>query len=310
MTVYALIPVFNRLNFTQLILTKLAQQEGIDLKIIVIDDGSTDGTSDYLASIKTVTTLEGDGNLWWAGAMELGLRYIHPLLKKNDYFLFINNDTTFDNDFVLRLITVSEQIGRAAVGCAVAASNNSGMLLSAGARADFHNFLIWDLAKECNERINTNAGEPLPEVLHVNLLPGRGTLYPAEVLDLVGYMRPALLPHYRADYEFSNRVARTGIPLVVSTRALLYNLEEFGTEKRQHSFWQRNFGKGSPDNRIHTYIFFILVGTKTQRLLAVPRLFIYTNYPYLRHAVSILMRHINRVGRGFKKLKKYLISRF
>ena len=77
MTVFVLIPVFNRLEHTKKVLKALRNQTlAKQLYIIVIDDGSTDGTREYLANQSDVTTLHGDGNLWWGGAIQMGLNQL------------------------------------------------------------------------------------------------------------------------------------------------------------------------------------------------------------------------------------------
>ena len=302
MVVYALMPVFNRLALTRQAVESLRQQRGVALRIVIIDDGSTDGTGDYLAAQRDVSALKGDGSLWWGGAMNLGLRHILPLLREGDYFLFVNNDTSFSPDFVASLVAASQAHGRSAVGSIVRDADDPSRVLTIGARANLAKFQIHDIAADYDLGSLTDPGAHRDEVLPVDFLPGRGTLYPGEVLERVGTMRPRLLPHYRADYEFSDRVRRAGVRLIVSLGSALLTHDAFGTEKKIPSLWQRNFGKGSPDNRIQTYIFFSLTGNASQRVSAVPRLLWHVGGPHLRHGASVLKRHANRVGRGVRRL--------
>ena len=53
MTVHVLIPVFNRLEMTKRVLDCLRSQKMDEiLNLIVIDDGSSDGTAEFLDSQK------------------------------------------------------------------------------------------------------------------------------------------------------------------------------------------------------------------------------------------------------------------
>jgi len=72
-----LIPAHNRRELTLHCLENLASQGVADwAAICVIDDGSVDGTSDAIKSrFPNTTILSGSGNLWWGGAMELGMRH-------------------------------------------------------------------------------------------------------------------------------------------------------------------------------------------------------------------------------------------
>ena len=75
-TIYIVIPVFNRLKFTKDCLDSLRKQSYGEFKVIVVDDGSTDGTYQHLKeNYPEVIVLQGDGNLWWAGIHSPGTYY-------------------------------------------------------------------------------------------------------------------------------------------------------------------------------------------------------------------------------------------
>ena len=98
---YILIPVYNRLHDTVRILECLSRQSFKDFKVVVIDDGSSDGTGRVLqAKYPWVIKLEGDGNLWWTGAINKGVEYCLRTGKRADYVMTINNDVWFDQEFL------------------------------------------------------------------------------------------------------------------------------------------------------------------------------------------------------------------
>ncbi|NJO90891.1 MAG: glycosyltransferase family 2 protein [Chloroflexia bacterium] len=93
-----LIPVFNGLDFTKKCLADLENvsqtinNELIKLNTIVIDDGSKDGTSEWInKNYPYVHVLKGNGNLWWSGGINAGIRFALENLDSN-YFLLWNND--------------------------------------------------------------------------------------------------------------------------------------------------------------------------------------------------------------------------
>ena len=77
--VYIIIPVHNRKEITLKCLDTLKQNGDLDkYYVIVIDDGSTDGTSEAIQSLyPDVIILTGDGNLWWTGAIKKGMEYAY-----------------------------------------------------------------------------------------------------------------------------------------------------------------------------------------------------------------------------------------
>ncbi len=266
--IYVLIPVFNRLAHTREIIDCLYRQTNVTVKIVIVDDGSTDGTAEYLRNLPDVMTLRGDGDLWWAGAIHVALRAIHGQLKQGDFFAFMNNDTKINDDFLSVLASTSIANGRSVVGSVVRSATPPYSLLDIGPMGNLANRAIWDIARDLPEEEKANLKETYP----VDFLPGRGTLYPAEVLDKIGYMRPRLLPHYHADYEFADRAKRAGFALLVASRAVTFSTDSFGNQRRFPSLWQRKFGKGSPENTLQKVAFFCLVGTPVERMLAIPRM--------------------------------------
>jgi GT2 family glycosyltransferase len=132
---------------------------------------------------------------------------------------------------------------------------------------DFWSFHICDL-------LDTNEGREAvarDDDIDMQMLSGRGTLYPVEAFLKAGRMRPHLLPHYFADYELANRVRRSGIPIKVTCRAAVLSLPEWGNQANHLSGWQQLFSRRSASNIFFTLAFWSLVGTPLQRLTAIPR---------------------------------------
>jgi len=72
--IFIVIPVYNRINFTKKCLNSIKQQTYQNYRVVVIDDGSTDGTAALLAEeFPEVHVIQGDGNLWWTAATNLGV---------------------------------------------------------------------------------------------------------------------------------------------------------------------------------------------------------------------------------------------
>src|SRR3954447_12060362 len=99
--IFVVIPVFNRKVLLSNCLDSLRSQTNQNFKVIVVDDGSTDGTSDMLKEhFPEVTVLKGDGNLWWTGSMNVGVRHALALCKENDYIMALNDDLVVAPDYI------------------------------------------------------------------------------------------------------------------------------------------------------------------------------------------------------------------
>src|ERR1051325_2936248 len=109
------IPVYNRLKFTRDCLDSLEKQTIPADKIIVVDDGSNDGTEEVLKEwYPDVTVLRGDGNLFWTAAINMGIR--HALLLGADHVMTLNNDTIASPTFVEKMIEGSKLAPSALIG--------------------------------------------------------------------------------------------------------------------------------------------------------------------------------------------------
>src|SRR4030095_6703004 len=95
------VPVFNRRHYTEALLRCMRQQTFNNFQVIVVDDGSTDGTSEMISQhFKEVQLLRGNGNLWWTGARNVGIRHAMVQAAETDAVLVINDDLEVDPDYL------------------------------------------------------------------------------------------------------------------------------------------------------------------------------------------------------------------
>ncbi len=241
MSVHAVIPVFNRLAMTQELVASLRQQELDEpLHLIIVDDGSTDGTAQWLAEQSDIAVLKGDGSLFWGGAVDLAFTSLMNEGGEDDWVLLLNNDTTVDPDFVQRLVKAARDHAPAAVGSVIRDSADHQRLLSIGVKIDAHSLLTHDLLTFSAE------GQQVETMVPVDALSGRGVLFPLRAIRAVGGMRPRLLPHYLADYEISLRIHQAGWRLFVLTDVAVYSADEYGSQRRFATVWDQFFSVRSP----------------------------------------------------------------
>jgi len=102
LNVAILIPVHNGLNHLKASLPRIYDQiseiQDWHFRIIITDDNSTDGTSDWLhQTFPDIQILKGNGSLWWSGGINAGVKFV--LEKKEfQYILLWNHDNLCDKD--------------------------------------------------------------------------------------------------------------------------------------------------------------------------------------------------------------------
>lgn len=85
-----IIPTHNRLEYLKETLDSLSNQDEKNFEVIIIDDGSTDGTWDYLQTWKPLfefTLLKNETSKGPAAARNLGARH-----AKGGYLIFLDSD--------------------------------------------------------------------------------------------------------------------------------------------------------------------------------------------------------------------------
>lgn len=225
--IYIVIPVFNRIEFTKKCLLSLRDQSYKKFRIIVIDDGSTDGTSGILEKdFPEVHIIQGDGNLWWTKATNLGVKF--ALDNGAKYILTLNNDTILTNDFLEKMIYWTTKKPKALIG-ALALDNHTKEIVYGGEKV---NWITANYKKIINE-IPIRSRKGLHEVSH---FPGRGLLIPSSVFKKIGLFDEKRFPHYAADYDFTHRAVRNGFPVYTNYDARIYIYpEESGSVELRRS---------------------------------------------------------------------------
>lgn len=247
--VYVIIPAHNNKKEVIEVLTCLHKQTYKYINLILIDDGSYDGTEEEVKKFfPKVKILKGNGNLWWTGANILGVNYVLRKAKDDDFILLLNNDLIVNEDYIENLVNASNSNNRAIVGSTLVDYINPDFM-EGGIKIDKNLNIFVNRDKENIENTDIE--------FNIDVLPGRGTLIPIEVFKKIGNFNFVKLPHYGADYEFTYRAKRNNFNLIVSHKARVFaklNITGLNTNKKILSFkecFDLLFSKKSKTNIIY-----------------------------------------------------------
>ncbi|MEM1169042.1 MAG: glycosyltransferase family 2 protein [Cyanobacteria bacterium P01_H01_bin.35] len=190
-SVYIIIPVHNRKHLTLGCLEHLTKTgDSQKYHIVVIDDGSTDGTTeDIKAQYPDVIVLPGDGDLWWTGAIATGMNYAYK--QGAEYFIWLNDDCLPDSNTLSLLIEFSQKNPDTIIAPTCYPENSNIPV--------FGGFLG-------RQRIE---GEP-GKVNFVDGMSGYCVLIPRKVYDKIGPPNAKRFPQYSGDDTYTLKATRSG----------------------------------------------------------------------------------------------------
>jgi len=208
-------PVFNRRELTLQCLRSLSRMDrtGLDVKVVVVDDGSTDGTSQAVSeAFPDVTLVSGTGDLWYTAGTNLG---IHKALKcEPDYVLCINDDSIFDENCIRLMIECAERHPRSVIGGL--------LLLWDQPHRVFQVAPVWKTWKGGWQHWQNQTVWTVPDsAWEVDVIVGNCVLFPAAVFAEAGFLKPQVSAQY-GDAEFTTRLRKHGWRLLIEPQARVF----------------------------------------------------------------------------------------
>ena len=214
--IYAILTSHNRKESTLECLRRLegaAEIAKVNLKAILVDDGSTDGTAEAVErEFDWVKVTRGDGSLFWNKGMHLG--FSEAIKQGADAYLWVNDDTHIVEDALLRIIKTEQELenksGKPVVVSGATADEATGKITYGGdlARGWFRRFTyqkVWD--------------QHNPMECHI--AQGNFLLIPNAVAQEVGNIDP-VFEHAMGDTDYTLRVRDAGFSVFVAPGVMGY----------------------------------------------------------------------------------------
>lgn len=251
--VYAITLNWNRCRDTLECLGSLTQITYSNLRILVVDNASTDGSPQSIAEkFPSVEQIVNVSNLGFAAGFNVGVR--RALSENSDYVFVLNNDTTVASDALDLLLAVAKPQDVGMVAPAIYYASNPEKIWSTGGR----------VSRITLEMLgNHGRQKSIDRIIERDFLSGCGMLIKRSVLERVGLFDERFFLFYE-DSDYSLRVRRAGFRLLVVPQARMWHKVSSSTE-----------GTDSPTERYWMGYSSVLFFRKHARKWQLPIIFVW-----------------------------------
>lgn len=284
MKIFVVIAVFNRKDFTLHCLHLLKAQSYSDFEIIVVDDGSTDGTNvEIQRYYPDVIIVQGDGNWWWTKSMNKGFEA--AINNGAELVITLNNDTVFNLRLIEELVQLHMKNPASIIGCLNLIKREKEYVFFSGIKK-----IIWWKAKEIKYyKAFTPLIHKMEGIHPTKCLNGRGTVIPIHIFKKIGGYDENQFPQYASDYDLTLRAQEYGFKCLISYDVVVYSfVEETGVGK---SFVKQSWG-----------VFFkSFLNPYSQTSVKMCYRYYKSHAPYGAHAIGFLIQQLRTVYAFYKK---------
>ncbi|WP_375400959.1 glycosyltransferase family 2 protein [uncultured Amnibacterium sp.] len=208
----ALLACHNRRSLTEQALRDLragAEHAGRDVRVVLFDDGSTDGTAEAARAVMpegSIDVLEGDGDAFWARGMATAEAHALRSLGDGDLLLWLNDDVRLDSDALSVLLAALDgRRDHLVVGATIDPATR---------RVNYGGYV-----RSGPHPLRFRHQQPDGAVRPIDTLNGNCVLVPVPAARRIGGIE-GTFSHGLADIDYGLRARRAGVQPVLAPRSI------------------------------------------------------------------------------------------
>lgn len=192
-------------------------------RVVVVDNGSTDGSGKRLANqFEWCDYVFNDENLGFGGGCNSGISF--ALSRGMDYVFLLNNDAVVEKDFLREIVSVAEESDASVVGASV--KDESGAVINSSPSVYPDMFFYSGYRENLPFRENSG-GNSQQSWWDSDRVEGAGVLLPRDLLverrDTVGYFLDDSLFMYGEEIELTMWCRERDKRSVIAEEAVVYH---------------------------------------------------------------------------------------
>ncbi len=229
MKVFVIIVTYNGMEWIERCLGSLVNQS-ICVEIIVVDNGSTDGTNKYIKQNFSKIILKEPGhNLGFGQANNLGIKY--ALENRCDYVYLLNQDAWIENDTIEKLIKIHQCNPQYGILSPLQMNSN---------KTKIDKNLLWLISNEKNtDLVSGLHTKKTFDVYPIKFVMAAHWFISRDCLEIVGGFSP-LFFHYGEDGNYLDRVRYYNYNIGLCTGLKVVHDREFRRESIEKKLYIGN----------------------------------------------------------------------
>ena len=237
--ILVIVVTYNRIVDLKICINALRQQNTQQFDILVVNNGSTDATKEWLDNQNDLIVIHQD-NLGGAGGFYTGMKYMYE--HNYDFLVMMDDDGIPEKNEIENLLNayqeITEKVQKNVIVNALVVDKDD----------HEHVSFLWARGVERSNKVSELIKESYFEGIH----PFNGTLVPRTVIEKIGFIKKEMFI-WGDEKEYMARAIHNGVKLYTATSAIHYHPKEKGQKGNVLPFISKYQILVKPKSKSHYY---------------------------------------------------------